>query len=275
MNTPIINEDLARRSKENCSFSDYVQGSATEEYYNVIARAKEQINKAKTNASVEAQARLNALLERYTVRYANWVNNHNRNGSNHVSVMISGPSNYPMKKHEKFLAREDKLWAEYDELKNYIEYGISKILNGDKIIKSDDSNALAKLTDKLEKALAEHQGYKDHNIKARREKSPALPAYVLRNSNGRIKAIKDRIARLEKLAQQETKEIDVADTDIKIIDNVEANRLQIIFPDKPSDTVRTKLKSHGFRWSPTYGAWQRFRGNNSMYAAKQVLQSMQ
>jgi len=33
---PMINEDFARRSKENMSFSDYKEGSATAEYNTVI-----------------------------------------------------------------------------------------------------------------------------------------------------------------------------------------------------------------------------------------------
>ena len=155
----IINEGHARRAKENMSFSDYKQGSATAEYNATIAEVRAEIEKAKTKVSPEAQERLERLYERYCTKYAVWTNNYNRNGAGHVSVMISGPSNYNMRAHEKYLNREAKLWQEYDELKN-ISYKISAIVAGDKVIKSDDANAIDKLKDKLLKAQKEHAAYK-------------------------------------------------------------------------------------------------------------------
>ena len=49
--------------------------------------------------------------------------------------------------------------------------------------------------------------------------------------------------------------------DIEIVDNVEENRVQIFFPGKPDRDTRQQLKSYGFRWSPTAGAWQRHRSD--------------
>src|SRR5665647_438311 len=173
----IINEDLARRNKENYSFSDYQAGSATAEFNAVITEAKEKIEKAKLKVSEEAQARLDRLLESYTVKYASWINRQNQNGAGHVSVMIAGSSNYNMRAHEKYLDRERPLWAEYDEIKD-IDSKIWSIINGDKIIKSDDANAIEKLKEKLAKALEEHEGYKAYNVKARKEGKETLAPYV-------------------------------------------------------------------------------------------------
>ena len=44
-----------------------------------------------------------------------------------------------------------------------------------------------------------------------------------------------------------------------MIDNVEENRFQLIFPDKPDSEIRNLLKSNGFRWSPSRMAWQSYR----------------
>src|SRR5258708_34518824 len=49
------------------------------------------------------------------------------------------------------------------------------------------------------------------------------------------------------------------------------NRLQIFFPEIPSEAIRGELKSNGFRWSPTLGAWQRHRSNRATYLAKLML----
>ena len=270
----MINEDLARRNKENSSFSDYKAGSATSEYNASILAATKKIEVAKAKVSEEGKARLEKLLDTYKYKLADWTNRYNANGAGHVSVMIAGPSNYNMSKHNKYVSKEGKLLEEYTEISD-IDSKIYTIVNGDKIIKSDDANAIEKLQEKLAKALEEHQGYKDYNIKARKEKTQPLAPYVLQNSNGRIKAIRDRIAHLERLAAiaaATPKEEQTTETNgIKIIDNIEAQRLQIIFNGKPSAEVRNELKKNGFRWCPTNSAWQRYRSNEAIRIAKEIV----
>ena len=39
--------------------------------------------------------------------------------------------------------------------------------------------------------------------------------------------------------------------------NREDNRLQVFFDGKPDADTRAELKSNGFRWAPSVGAWQR------------------
>lgn len=270
----MINEQLARRAKENISFSDYKPGSATAEYNAAISAVAAKIEAAKTKVSPEAQERLNSLLDWYTKKYAEWINNYNRNGANHVSIMISGASNYNVRAHEKYLKREETLWAEYEQFKN-IDYKISVIVSGDKIIKSDDANALDKLREKLTKAQEEHQAYKDYNAKARKEGKETLAPYVLQNSNSRIKSIKDRITRLERMATQAAATtIEERTTEIngvEVIDNIEANRVQIIFPSKPDADTRTQLKKNGFKWAPSQNAWQNYRNERNLRIAKDII----
>lgn len=52
--------------------------------------------------------------------------------------------------------------------------------------------------------------------------------------------------------------------------NAEINRLQIIFDGKPGEDMRDALKSNGFRWAPSQGAWQRQLTANALYAAKHI-----
>lgn len=58
---------------------------------------------------------------------------------------------------------------------------------------------------------------------------------------------------------------------IRIIDNVEENRIQLFFPDKPSDAMRSELKRSGFRWAPSIGAWQRMRSYEATERAKEII----
>lgn len=46
--------------------------------------------------------------------------------------------------------------------------------------------------------------------------------------------------------------------------------MQLLFDDKPSEEQRSKLKSWGFRWSPSNKAWQRQLNSNAIYAAGQI-----
>lgn len=269
----IIDEKLAKRAKENMSFNNYKEGSATQEYNNTVKEVAEKINSAKEKVSEnESKIKLDYLLQKFKKDYANWINKHNSNGANHVSVMISGAGNYNMKKHEKYVVREGKLWNEYESIMD-IDSKIDKIVNSENIIKSSDKNALDKLRKKLEQEEKQHQEIKEYNKMARKEGKEPYATYVLQNSNQRIKNIKDRIKHLEKLSQQETKETEI--NGIKIIDNVEANRLQIIFNDKPNEDIRKKLKSNGFRWSPSNNAWQRYRGSEAERKAKMIIESME
>lgn len=57
-------------------------------------------------------------------------------------------------------------------------------------------------------------------------------------------------------------------------ENTELARIQLLFPGKPDELTRRTLKSHGFRWSPSQGAWQRNFNEAGRYAAKSVLKSI-
>lgn len=93
------------------------------------------------------------------------------------------------------------------------------------------------------------------------------PAYRLRNLASEAKRIAGRIAQLEarEAAPAKVDEIIGAVT-IRESDN----RVQMIFPGKPSEEIRARLKSNGFRWSPTAGAWQRMPSDWAWTVAREI-----
>jgi hypothetical protein len=93
-----------------------------------------------------------------------------------------------------------------------------------------------------------------------------FPGYELTNNNANIRRMKQRLAELERQAGQETKERKY--NGFTVVENVEGNRIQIIFPSKPSEEIRAILKHNGFRWSPRNMAWQRFLNSAGRYAAE-------
>lgn len=56
-----------------------------------------------------------------------------------------------------------------------------------------------------------------------------------------------------------------------VYQNTEANHIQILFTDKPSIEMISKLKSKGFKWSPRFKAWQRQLTPNAVIVTKWVL----
>ena len=57
---------------------------------------------------------------------------------------------------------------------------------------------------------------------------------------------------------------------IQIVNNTALKRVQLFFPDKPSDDVRSDLKAHGWRWSPRNFCWQRLNTENGLADADRI-----
>jgi len=94
-------------------------------------------------------------------------------------------------------------------------------------------------------------------------------SYQLTNNNANISRMKKRLKELEAKSQDETKSYMIGE--IEIVENVEENRLQILFPGKPDEAMRTKLKGYGFRWSPYNKAWQRHLSESAKHLVTVIL----
>ena len=94
------------------------------------------------------------------------------------------------------------------------------------------------------------------------------PTWALSNNSAEIRRVKERI---KSLSQQ--REIGYVGWEFeggKVETNAEANRLQILFEEKPDAATREELKSNGFRWSPKAEAWQRQLTDNAYRSADYI-----
>lgn len=288
-----INEAAARRAKEANSFSDYKPGSATAEYRAMVDEATQIAESQKQCVDPMYHEKIDGLLARYCRKLAENLNHGYAIDGRVPSIMIAGGSNFPVRKKEKQNAARDRNMEEYQYIKGLLDK-IRSIGTGG--ISADDENAVEKLETKLADLEESQQLMKDVNAYFRKNKTlegcPLLQGdtlhrleasmgsswrqnprpfetWALSNNSANIRRVRERIAELKKKQEAPAPNGWVFDGGcVKM--NKDENRVQIIFDGKPDAELRGELKSRGFRWAPSQGAWQRQLNNNGIYAAKQI-----
>ena len=291
-----ISEETARNAHYCVHMSDYKLGSATASYRNSVNSAAQLVEQQKARVSTFYHDKLDALLNSYARRLAQWTNDYNRNQSSYPSQFIAGAGNYNMKKHNRQMSREDSLWEEYRQ----IEAILDKIRSvGTGPVDLADPHAREMLTERLnsqrqmlEDAKTANAYYRKHktlkgcpgftpkqaaaltapdSFDIRVHGSP-FPAYELASIRGKIERTEQRLAELDHREQQAAEpQTGTAFDGGQIVRNIDLNRLQILFDAIPDADTRAALKQNGFRWSPKNQAWQRQLTDNAERAARQVL----
>lgn len=93
-------------------------------------------------------------------------------------------------------------------------------------------------------------------------------AYQLTNSKGRIRQIQERIQQLEEKSKLQL--VEEQSEHYVYREDPDENRILLKFPGKPNENIRKALKSYGFRWSPTRGAWVTNLTNRGRWSASQI-----
>ena len=199
--------------------------------------------------------------------------------------------------HRKLLERSDRKMEQSiaaSEKAAYYEHK-AEAAERNTAIFSDDPEALTKLNKKLESLQVAQTRMKQINAYYRKhgtcqgfhglsdeqaeklddrvrngyswEKAP-YPAYALSNNNQEIWRLKERIKQLT-----QAREVGYQGWEFeggKVVANAGNNRLQIFFDEIPSPELRQELKSRGFRWARSEGAWQRQLTDNAIYSASRI-----
>ena len=293
-----INESSARTAHNMISMRDYSEGSTTAGYRSEVDKAYDIADKVAEKKPEEAE-RAYRLAERYSKKMAEYYNKESSIGMMCPSVMISGAGNFPVKKKERQLAA----WERNHEFYQYVQGILAKIENilyGREIIKSDDERAIEKLEEKLEDMKKLHEdmkaankalrlkdkeagndqlremGYSEESIEELRKPDylgrVGYPNFQLSNNNANIHRVEERLKRLKAVKERGSSEQEYKT--FKVVENTEAMRYQIIFDGKPDAEIRTLLKSNGFKWAPSQGAWQRQITSNGKWALKKVVEKL-
>ena len=95
--------------------------------------------------------------------------------------------------------------------------------------------------------------------------------FTIRNNGANIRRLKKRLESVARLKSTPTKEYMIGE--VRIVENTEANRLQVFFPEKPSEEVRKELKSNGFRWASIAVCWQSYLNERQKYRIERILKN--
>lgn len=257
----------------------------------------------------EDWAKVDEIAQRYSENLSKYTNESNRVEASYPSWFIAGPANYNTRKND---AKNNRLRKLYEDNKDRLDPNnniyLTRIRNilSNTNIQSDDENAVGKLQKKYDTIKAEIENGRAMNAYFRKNgtlvgfpgiseatarkfdeknkagdyfsRQPYMP-FTLQNRNAELRRIKSRIEQINQVKTAASDSESVAAKypkvdGVEVRENAEQMRVQLRFPGKPDEETRTLLKSHGFRWSPSQGAWQRQLNGNGTHAARQVMEQL-
>lgn len=297
----------AKAAHDGTSFNPEERGKQEVEGW-CQTMAQHYTNLRKAHAPTpEKVAILDAAWERfragYRTRYLQWL----RSRAGIVSTMIAGPANFPVRRMEK---RNQAAHRRLEDLTTFKERAVRAIVSELhpewKPIAKSDSDALERLqaelrelerTQEMMKAanaiIRKHHKDRDECVRqlvilglseesAREITTPnswkgiGFPSYRLTNNSANIRRVKGRIAEVEKLhefqRQVEQREgggmLKGPLADVELAPG--ENRIRLHFPAKPDRDTIQELKSNGFRWAPSLGAWSAYFKRSTLAKAKEL-----
>lgn len=291
-----ISASLAISAFSGTSFSPEKRGeSARTEYAETLAgdyaHFAAQADKGGTIDLLESE------FERYRAGYATHYRAWLTSSSRCMSTMIAGPSNFPVRRMQKRNDIAHKRCTDLIEFRDRARKSVIRKLRPDLApIMAGDGDAVQRLQAELDKLQAMQTRMKAINAAHKRfMKDPASldtadfsdaeknvirnykPTYSwephpfapfqITNNGANIRRVEGRIKSLSAIKAMPEKAIECA-SGLRVEDCPADNRVRLFFPGKPDADVRAKLKSNGFRWSPTIGAWQAYRNSRAMELAQ-------
>ena len=276
-------KEAAKRAHYWTSFSPDRRGEQMIKDYN--EQLTEDMSEL-TAANIEAE-----IIKGYKTRYINLFSSWLSAKSRCASPMITGPANFNVRKHEKANRSEDNHYKVFQEWRVRAKAAIVRKSQPVKTFESE----LERYKTELEALKKNHELMKEGNkriLKARKT-GENITAYLteafkiqphmiewtlkfgfgLSNNLANIKRIEERILILSKKQERaETIGTSIREFEgFKVIFNHEADRIQIQHDVKPDFDTIANLKRRGFKWSPSFKAWQRQLNRNGIEAAEIVL----
>jgi len=291
MQTEILNhlQGAAIRAHYNTSFSPERRGEQMiKEYSEELSADMEELKKDGAN---------DEAISDYKNRYERLFRSYLGAKSNTFSVMITGTSKFPVRRHEKANRSEQRHYEVFrewrirskkaivrkaqpvktynSELERYradlaaMQRNHEKMKQGNKLV----ANAIKNKLDISEQLINEY-GVAPHMVEWCMKFG-----FGLTNNNANMKRVEQRIKELEQkeTLRQTSPEKEYTFKGGKVVLNYEIDRIQIFFDARPTQSELNDWKAKGlnsFNWSPSNTAWQRKITPNAIYATKHMLKGL-
>jgi hypothetical protein len=294
-----IPEDIARAAHRGTSLVPEQRARQERECY-AATLVSDYDRLAAVADTDEKRARFATAFEEYRLAFCQRYVAHLAAKSRCTSIMVTGRSNFSVRRAEKANDREAARMRDLMEYRERAVAAIRKVLRPeDQPIMTGDADALTRLDAKIAEAERLQERMKQSNAVIRRQPkigqaavivalgelgvSGALAqtllapdymgrigyaAYQLANNNAELRRLKER--RVVVLRNRESPEISVACANARLEDAPPENRVRLFFPGKPPAEVRARLKSGGFRWAPSLGCWQAYRNPGTLALAREL-----
>jgi len=270
---------LAYRAYSNLSFSPEKRAEQT------VLGYEEQLNDDLKNMPEEEKQR---YIDGYKKYLFAWLSAKSRC----LSSMITGPANFPVRRNEKANNSEHNRSVEFTEWREKTLKYIAKKVEESKPKEQKDTEQFIQLKKQVDRLF---EGWGIVNFKGRLETvakngNTELVAKVLeylkfmqieknrvlctpRNSIWLLANVAEVIR--EKEVDKETAESkEYQINGVKVLENIQADRIQLFFNGKPNPEVISELKHAAFKWSPFNGCWQRQLTRNAIWATESLLKKI-
>jgi hypothetical protein len=201
-------------------------------------------------------------------------------------------SHHSERRHRRDIEKSNRLARAGLQLQREADRAEAAVQHSGYAITSDDPDALPALTARLEALKIQHAHRKRINQAYRKGGWDAVATIAnpeelahlrhmmalctwmrqpcnLTNLSANIRRVQERVRQLEANAQMVTTPPRQY-RDFTVEESAADLRIRIRFDTKPPAEIRTILKGHGFRWSPTEGAWQRLLNGAGRYAVSRA-----
>jgi hypothetical protein len=241
----------------------------------------------------EDLAELGEKAGNYEQKYIDHARNWLGRKSRCISMMITGPANFPTRRNQKANDSEHKGWEDFRQWRLRYIKAVNRVHN---LSPEDDMDLAIKKVDKL---MINQEKMKGANKILRNKKytddqkiaelveigflekhatvllepdcmgTISFASFSLTRNNAKIKAAKDKVEIMKRRISVK-EEFEPIPFHGGIID-IEADRVIIKHDEKPERDVIDKIKSRGFHWSRTYGSWSRKHTANALYTARELM----
>lgn len=233
------------------------------------------------------------IISGYVDKFKSLLTSWLRAKGNCTSTMITGGSNYNVRRADKANRSERRHYEVFAEWRERAKRAIVRKPKEAKTYSSEAERYKVQLAEleatiikmkeankRIKAAKATGEDISEYLI-AELGAAPHMIEWFMRfgfnttNTNANIKRLKERIALMEKkeIAATEKGNTEHNFEGYKIIENRELDRVQIIHDTKPSPSVIALLKGNGFKWSPSQQAWQRQLTSNAIHVVNQLIKS--